>query len=130
MKKYLTLLILTLVLIGVAIRPLWAQETAVKMTMQAANQLHEAGQYEDATTAYEHLVNQGVAESTLFYNLGNAYFKQGEVGRAILNYDRAARLNPRDADIQANRELARLQVVDQFSVGKFWSCITGAFDAG
>jgi len=49
----------------------------------------------------------------LFYNLGNAYFKQGDYGRSILNYRRAERLAPRDPDIKANLVLARAQMVDQ-----------------
>jgi hypothetical protein len=96
------------------IRPLQAQETTAVTVMQTANQLYETEQYAGAVAAYEQLVKQGVQDSALFYNLGNAYFKQGDVGRAILNYNRAARLAPRDADIQANRELARAQAVDKY----------------
>jgi len=86
--------------------------TAVE-TMWTANQLYETGQYVQAAQAYQQLVDQGYADSALFYNLGNAYFKQGDSGRAILNYRRAERLAPRDADIQANLALARAQSLDQ-----------------
>jgi len=83
-------------------------------TMQVANQVYESGQFEQAVQAYEQLVAQGYEDSVLFYNLGNAYYKQGDYGRAILNYRRAQRLGPRDADIEANLALARAQAVDQF----------------
>lgn len=82
-------------------------------TMWTANQLYETGQYEQAAYAYQQLVDQGYASSALFYNLGNAYFKQGDSGRAILNYRRAEQLAPRDPDIEANLALARAQTVDQ-----------------
>jgi uncharacterized protein YgiM (DUF1202 family) len=59
------------------------------------------------------LVDQGYADSALYYNLGNAHFKQGDYGRAILNYRRAERLAPRDPDVEANLALARAQSVDQ-----------------
>lgn len=82
-------------------------------TMWTANQLYETGQYEQAAYAYQQLVDQGYADSALLYNLGNAYFKQGDSGQAILNYRRAQQLAPRDSDIQANLALARAQTVDQ-----------------
>ncbi len=78
----------------------------------AANELYAAGHYAEAASIYEEFVADGVEDATLFYNLGNAYFQQGDLGRAILNYQRAAQLDPRDADIQANLALAREQVVD------------------
>jgi len=82
-------------------------------TMGTANQLYETGQYAQAAHAYQQLVDQGYADSALFYNLGNAYFKQGDSGRAVLNYRRAGQLAPRDPDIEANLALARAQALDQ-----------------
>jgi cytochrome c-type biogenesis protein CcmH/NrfG len=82
--------------------------------MSAANQLYESGQFGLAAHAYEQLVKQGFADVALFYNLGNAYFQQGDYGRAILNYRRAQELDPRDADVQANLDLARAQTLDEF----------------
>jgi hypothetical protein len=87
--------------------------TAVEK-MRTANRLYEADQIDLAMQAYEQLAGQGVVDSTLFYNLGNAYFKQGDSGRAILTYRRAQELAPRDPDIKANLALARAQAVDEF----------------
>jgi tetratricopeptide (TPR) repeat protein len=81
--------------------------------MSTANQLYETGQYGQAAQAYQQLVDQGFSDSALFYNLGNAYFKDGDYGRAIVNYRRAQLLNPRDNDIATNLDLARSQIVDQ-----------------
>lgn len=85
-------------------------------TMQVANQVYEAGQFEQAAQVYQQLVAQGYEDSVLFYNLGNSYYKQGDHGRAILNYRRAQQLAPRDPDIEANLALARAQAGDQFEV--------------
>lgn len=85
-------------------------------SMLAANQLYEAGQFDEAAAAYQTLVDEGIQDSTVFYNLGNAHFKQADFGRAILNYRRAARLAPRDPDIRANLTLARAQTLDQMNV--------------
>jgi hypothetical protein len=87
-------------------------------TMLTAGQLYEAGQYGQAVQAYQQLADQGFADSALFYNLANAYFKQGDYGRAVLNYLRAERLDPRDPDVQANLELARAKTIDQFEVAE------------
>ncbi len=81
--------------------------------MAQANQLYEAGQYAEAVEAYETLLATGIEDGRLYYNLGNAYYKAGDLGRAILNYRRAERLLPRDGDVAANLELARAQTRDQ-----------------
>lgn len=91
------------------------QGTAVDIqTLNSANQLYEAGHYAEAAAIYEQLIIQGSRDSTLYYNLGNSYYQQDDLGRAILNYERAAQLAPRDQDIQANLSLARSQVVDAY----------------
>jgi Flp pilus assembly protein TadD len=87
--------------------------TPTQEILTTASQLYQAGQFAQAALAYQQLVDQGYADSALDYNLGNAYYKQGDLGRAILNFRRAAELAPRDADIAANLELARLQAVDK-----------------
>ena len=73
----------------------------------AANQLVNAGHYAEAAQMYEQLAAQNPRDAALLYNLGNAYFVQGDVGRALLAYQRAAALAPRDADISANLGLAQ-----------------------
>jgi hypothetical protein len=74
--------------------------------MSAADVLYATGQYSESIQIFQQLIDQGVQESSVFYNLGNAYYRLGDYGRAILNYRRASQLNPRDADIKANLELA------------------------
>jgi tetratricopeptide (TPR) repeat protein len=89
---------------------------AAAEVMRSAGALYESGQFGQAAQAYEQLVDQGYVDSALFYNLGNAYYKQGEPGRAIVNYRRAQQLAPRDPDIKANLALARAQAVDRVEV--------------
>ena len=72
-----------------------------------ANKLYEQGRFKDAAAAYENMARNGQASPALYFNLGNALFKAGEVGRAILNYRLAERLAPRDPDIRANLKFVR-----------------------
>jgi tetratricopeptide (TPR) repeat protein len=66
---------------------------------QAANQLYDAGKFEEAAAAYGKLEPK---TAHVYYNLGNALFRDGKLGTALLNYERARRLAPRDPDILAN----------------------------
>ncbi|MCP4542339.1 MAG: tetratricopeptide repeat protein [Chloroflexi bacterium] len=108
MSKRLVILILLLVGLFAC-----APQTTSGAQMAEANQLYETGQFVEAATAYQALVDAGVQDGTLYYNLGNAYFKAGDLGRAILNYRRAQVLLPRDSDVVANLQLARTQTTDR-----------------
>src|ERR1041385_4838407 len=88
--------------------------TAVAATsddFKAANQLYDAGKFAEAAAVYEKLEPK---TAHVYYNLGNAWFRQGKMGLAVLNYERARRLAPRDPDILANLKFAeqRLGVDD------------------
>ena len=107
----LALVLQTGLAIAVAL-PLHADSPADTDAMTASNELYDAGRYAESTQVYEQIVDQGYRDSALYYNLGNAYYKQGDLGRAILNYVRAEKLAPRDADVRANLEVARSQTID------------------
>jgi len=74
---------------------------------QKANQLFQDKEYADAIGLYQNILDEGVESAPLYFNLGNAYFKDGDLGRAILYYLKARRLDPSDNDIAANLEFAR-----------------------
>jgi len=75
------------------------------------NALYEEGKYDEAIHAFESVLEQGLESGNLYYNIGNCYFKKGELGKTILNYERAQRLIPRDSDLKSNYKfaLSRLQ---------------------
>jgi hypothetical protein len=99
--------------------------TAPTEKMLTANQLYDNGHYAQAAQAYQQLVDQGVVDGALYYNLGNAYYRQGDYGRAILNYRHAQHLLPRDPDVEANLALARAQAVDQFEAVENGGLLSG-----
>ena len=84
--------------------------------MVEANGLYEAGRFAEAIATYEELIDQGASDEGLYYNLGNAYFQEDDIARAILNYRRALRLAPRDGDAVTNLQIARAQAVDQLAL--------------
>lgn len=72
-----------------------------------ANQEYAAGHFKEAIDHYEALVRSREWSAPLFYNLGNAYFRVKDFGRAILNYERALALEPHHPEAQANLRIVR-----------------------
>ena len=79
---------------------------------RTAEELYDNGRYAEAAEQYEILVDQGVRDGSVCYNLGNAYFKSGRLGLAILNYERALEQMPGDVDTKANLEFANTLITD------------------
>jgi len=72
-----------------------------------ANQDFAQGHFKEAIAGYEALVHEGQWNANLFYNLGNAYFRTRDFGRAILNYERALALDNHHPEATANLQIAR-----------------------
>jgi tetratricopeptide (TPR) repeat protein len=79
----------------------------------AGNAAYEAGAYMDAIDRYQQVVAAGIVNADLDYNLANAYFKTGDLGRSVLWYERALRLEPRSDDARANLAVVRSLLRDQ-----------------
>ncbi len=77
---------------------------------EQANKLYEQGQFPAAAAAYENLLRSGRSSAAIYFNLGNACFKSGQVRKAIVNYRLAERMAPRDPAISANLQFARSAV--------------------
>src|SRR6476661_8499193 len=72
-----------------------------------ANQEYAQGNFKEAIGDYEALVQGGQWNANLFYDLGNAYFRTRDFGRAILNYERALALDQHHPEATANLQIAR-----------------------
>ena len=72
-----------------------------------ANQEYAQGHFKEAIAGYEALVHGGQWNANLFYDLGNAYFRTRDFGRAILNYERALALDQHHPEATANLQIAR-----------------------
>jgi tetratricopeptide (TPR) repeat protein len=72
-----------------------------------ANQDYSEGHFQEAVDGYQVLVKSGQWSANLFYNLGNAWFRLGNFGEAILNYERTLALDPHHPEAAANLVLVR-----------------------
>src|SRR5438552_6079456 len=78
-----------------------------------ANRLYQNGDFSGAEILYKRLIEAHIDSGVLYYNLGNACFKQKKLGEAIYFWERARRKLPGDPEIRENLELANLLVVDR-----------------
>lgn len=77
------------------------------------NAAYNDGRYAEAAAAYRTVLKYQIRDARLEYNLGNAEFRIGRLGPAILHFERAKRLAPTDADILANLAFARASTFDR-----------------
>lgn len=77
------------------------------------NEYYRGGRFNDAVKEYESIVHQGYVSAPLLFNLGNACYRSGNVARAILWFERAARLDAGDPDIEFNLRLANSRIIDR-----------------
>lgn len=89
-----------------------AQLEAAREEAAQAGQAYDAADYGKAAELYESALEHGLDAAVVHYNLGNARFKQGQLGQAIASYLRAARIDPRDPRIRTNLNRARAQIKD------------------
>ncbi len=89
-----------------SVTPVRAQAEA---TFAKANTDYAAGHFPQAAKGYQALVDGHHWSASVFYDLGNASFRAGDFGRAILNYQRALALQPTQPEAQANLRLVRDQ---------------------
>ncbi len=92
-------------------------QSTLEASYRSADALYQSGQYQQAAEKYEQIA-RSIQNGAVYYNLGNVYFRLGNRGRAILNYERAKRLMPRDKDINFNLKIAKAQNVDPFDLVK------------
>lgn len=94
---------------------------------EEGNTAYNEGDYEQALTFYNSIVEAGVESSDLYYNMGNTYYKLKQYPMSILYYEKALKLNPSDEDIRTNLEIANLAVVDKINavprsfIARWWN---------
>jgi tetratricopeptide (TPR) repeat protein len=107
-----TLVILILLLFPLLLPAASTNDSLTKLFAEG-NELYQKGDYSQAERSYRTLLQAGVESASLYYNLGNACFKQKRLGEAIYYWEKARKKRPADPDIRENLELANLMIVDR-----------------
>ena len=100
---------------------------------ELANESYAKNDFSSAIASYEQILESGEYSAELYSNLGNAYFKNKQLGKAILNYERAKKLNPSDKAIQSNLSYANdlkkdeIETLPPFFVTHFFGTIRDTF---
>lgn len=79
---------------------------------QQADAAYSTGDFQEAAHLYQQMVDSGVQNSNVYFNLGNSYYQLHDLGRSMLNYRRAEQYIPRDEDLRLNIARVRAQRVD------------------
>ena len=128
MKKYIINIIFLLFIIISAISR--ADSNSI---MQTANEYYKNNRYQLAIEEYNKLILDGFEGTSLYYNLGNAHYRLGKVGYAILYYEKALKLSPNDEDVKHNLALAKLNLQDKvdtlppFFIFNLWEGLLASF---
>lgn len=104
MKKFLFLILAFSV-------SLFAKESCKTLYRGAA--AYKAGDFSSAVESWQNCIDNGYQSGDLFYNLGNAHYREGRIGLAILNYEKALRFSPTDEDVLYNLKLAKSLTKDK-----------------
>ena len=94
--------IYVLILLFLVLIPMEVLAGDLNERFDTGNAAYSVGDYDKAISIYQGLLEQEGNSSGLLYNLGNSYAQKGEVGLAILQYERALRIDPSDSDIIGN----------------------------
>jgi tetratricopeptide (TPR) repeat protein len=121
LKKFIYILVML-------VSPLVAfGEANMQALFEKGNTSYSKGQYKEAVAAYQQVINAGYQSTALYYNMGNAEYKLGEVPSALLYYEKAHKLAPADEDINVNLRFANLRTTDkidetpEFFLNKWWN---------
>ena len=98
-----------------------ARDATQEALFAEGNRLYQEGDFVGAVISYGAVIEAGFESAALYYNLGNAHFRVGEIAQAVVNYERAARLDPGNEDIRTNLGLVNQRLRDRIDpLPRFW----------
>ena len=113
----------------------YSASAQIEADLAQANQFMVSKKYQKAAEVNEDLIAEGYSGAELLYNLGNAWYRAGDRGKAILNYERALRLQPYDQATRDNLALVREELADDvielepFFLYRWWRYLLNVFSA-
>jgi tetratricopeptide (TPR) repeat protein len=122
-----------LILSFILLVPVCALSQSPESMFATGNALYQQGKFNAAREAYEKILGNGYTSGPLLFNLGNTYYKLGNIAKAIVYYERARKLIPGDDDLLHNLQLANLQIADRIEptpklfIWDAWDSMKNAF---
>lgn len=137
LKSNYNLLIHRIYIILLLIAPLHALgNDPINALFDQGNKQYAEAKYLEAVQSYQKILLNGTESATVYFNLGNAFFKTGELPSALLYYEKALRLDPGDDDIRFNIRFANSKTTDkiesspEFFLYTWWSAFILFFPIG
>ena len=125
-----------LILLAIALMPRFvAAQESFDTWFEQANAAYNEGNYESALEFYNNIVAAEQESAPLFFNMGNTYYKMGIYPMAIYYYEKALKLDPSNADIKTNLEIANLAIADKIDpipqsfIAKGWNNVKNMFSS-
>ncbi len=125
-----------LILIAVALMPRFvAAQESYDAWFEQANAAYNEGNYQSALDLYNNIVDAEQESVPLYFNLGNTYYKMGTYPMAIYYYEKALKLDPSNADVKTNLEIANLAIADKIEsipqsfIVKGWNNVKNMFSS-
>jgi len=81
--------------------------------LEQANAAYSAGEFQTALELYQQEIAEKGESATLYYNIGNCYYRLNKIASGILSYERSLLLDPGNKDARFNLEIAKLKTVDR-----------------
>jgi len=103
-------IIISLLILAISAQAQLAQQESM---MEQANLAYSSEDYSTAVSHYESVLASDYESAGLYFNLGNAHFKLGNIPAAILNYEKARKIDPTDENIHFNLDLANSRIIDK-----------------
>ena len=122
-------------LLVLVVLPLLSFGNDADALFKKANDLYAKSQYKDALSAYQQITDDGYQSAAVYFNMGNASYKMGDIPSALLYYEKAHKLSPGDEDINFNLKFVNLKTTDkidaapEFFLSRWWQAFILSFSA-
>ena len=125
-----------LIIIAIALMPRFvAAQESYDAWFEQANAAYNEGNYQSALDLYNNIIEAEQESVPLYFNLGNTYYKMGTYPMAIYYYEKALKLDPSNADVKTNLEIANLAIADKIEsipqsfIVKGWNNVKNMFSS-
>lgn len=131
--KITRIIILSLTFILIPLSLFANANSSIKNMLYKGNNLYQKKDFDNAISVYQNIINRGYEGSSVYYNLGNCFYRENKIGYAIFYYEKALRLSPGDDDIIHNLTIAnsktidKIDVVPQFFLVQWWDDLLNLF---